>query len=234
MRILALIPARGGSKRLPGKNIKLLGGKPLINWSIEVALKSPDLIDVVVSTDDPAIASVAKISGATVPWLRPGRLATDESTSVDMALHALDWYESKFGSIDGLLLLQPTSPFRSLETIARAIDLFKDTRSQTIVGISKITNLPLYVFNQSDKNLTPFYQDKLNNIPNQFARDIYALNGAIYLISPEILRLEKSFGSRKIVGLKIDTFSESLDIDTTWDFFLAEQIIKFREQMMEI
>lgn len=91
MRILALIAARGGSKRLPGKNIRVLGGKPLIVWSIDAARGIPEICDILVSTDDPAIAAVCSEAGAYVPWLRPEGLATDTASSVDVALHALDW-----------------------------------------------------------------------------------------------------------------------------------------------
>ena len=101
MRILALVPARGGSKRLPRKNIRILAGKPLINWTIEVAKGIPEICEILVSTDDPEIASIAKSAGATVPWLRPKILATDESTSAEVALHALDWYETDNEKIDG-------------------------------------------------------------------------------------------------------------------------------------
>jgi CMP-N-acetylneuraminic acid synthetase len=116
VKILALIPARGGSKRLPGKNIRILQEKPLIVWSIEVAKGIPEICDILVSTNDLAILSVCKEAGALVPWLRPASLATDEASSIDVAIHALDWYESEKGAIDGVMLLQPTSPFRSKQS----------------------------------------------------------------------------------------------------------------------
>ena len=102
MKILALIAARGGSKRLPGKNIRLLGGKPLIVWSIDVARDIPEICDILVSTDSPAISEICKDAGIVVPWLRPVKLATDKASSVDVALHALEWYEAEKGEIDGL------------------------------------------------------------------------------------------------------------------------------------
>ena len=102
MRILAVIPARGGSKRAPGKNVRKLGNKPLINWTIDCALNTPELSAIVVSTDDPQIAEIAQSAGATVPWLRPIKLATDEANSVDVAIHALDWYEAENGKVDGI------------------------------------------------------------------------------------------------------------------------------------
>lgn len=136
MKILALILGRGGSKRLPGKNIRLLGGKPLIVWSIDVAKYIPEICDILVSTDDPAIQAVSKESEALVPWLRPADLATDTSSSVDAALHALDWYEAENGAVDGILLLQPTSPFRTKETVRRGLALFKKNNHKTVLGIS--------------------------------------------------------------------------------------------------
>ena len=113
MKILALIPARGSSKRLPGKNTKLLGGLPLIVWTIRAAKESGCCTQVMVSTDDPEIAAVARDFGAEVPWLRPPELATDTASSVDVALHAIANCGAGSHTIDGLLLLQPTSPFRS-------------------------------------------------------------------------------------------------------------------------
>ena len=119
MKILALILARGGSKRIAGKNIRKLGGKPLIQWSIDVAKRTPEIDDILISTDDEVIAEVAINQGLSIPWLRPKELSTDTATSVDAALHALDWYEKQSGMVDGLLLLQPTSPFRKKSTIQR-------------------------------------------------------------------------------------------------------------------
>ena len=101
MRILALVTARAGSKRLPGKNIRPLGGKPLIVWSIDIAKNIREICDILVSTDCPDIAAVSQKAGAYVPWLRPAELATDTASSVDVAIHALDWYEAEKGAVDG-------------------------------------------------------------------------------------------------------------------------------------
>lgn len=109
---MAVIPARGGSKRLPGKNIRILGNKPLIAWSIDVVKGIPEICDVLVSTEDEKIAEIAKEFNAFVPWLRPIELATDTATSIEVILHALDWYEREKQEVDGVILLQPTSPFR--------------------------------------------------------------------------------------------------------------------------
>ena len=135
MRILVVITARGGSKRLPGKNIRILGEKPLIIWSIDVAKDIPEICDILVSTDDTAIASICTEAGALVPWLRPAELATDTANSIDVVLHALDWYETEKGAVDGILLLQPTSPFRTKKTVLRGIELFSKNEQQPVLGV---------------------------------------------------------------------------------------------------
>ena len=144
MRILALIPARGGSKRLPGKNIRILGSKPLIVWSIDVAKNIPEICDILVSTDDAVIASICKDAGALVPWLRPAELATDTSSSVDVAQHALDWYEKQKGTVDGILLLQPTSPFRTKESIHKGIEIFKEHGRKPVLAVSSTHAHPMW------------------------------------------------------------------------------------------
>ena len=131
MKILALITARGGSKRILRKNIRPLGGKPLIVWSINIAKDIAEIVDILVSTDDPKISEVAKNAGAMVPWLRPPELATDTASPVDVCLHALEWYEKENGKIDGLMLLQPTSPFRSRDTILRGNELVREQKTST-------------------------------------------------------------------------------------------------------
>ena len=128
MRILAVVPARGGSDRLPGKNVRLLGGKPLIVWSIDVANDVPSICDTLVSTDDAEISAISRDAGALVPWLRPAELATSRASSVDVCIYALNWYQKENGEVDGLLLLQPTSPFRSRSTVLRGIRLFEAHR----------------------------------------------------------------------------------------------------------
>ena len=159
MRILALITARGGSKRLPGKNIRVLGQKPLIVWSIDVAKDIPEICDILVSTDDTAIASVCAEAGALVPWLRPTELATDTASSVDVALHALNWYEAEKGSVDGILLLQPTSPFRSRETVLRGMELFRKNGRKPVLGVSPTHTHPMWTLKMEGEYLVPFMRE---------------------------------------------------------------------------
>ena len=222
MRILALIPARGGSKRLPGKNIRLLGGKPLINWTIEVAQGIPEICEILVSTDDPKIALIAKEAGANVPWLRPEVLATDQATSVDVALHALNWYESENGVVDGLLLLQPTSPFRTQATIKQGIELFKSHGYRPVIGVSPVRDHPMWTFKMQNGYLIPFVEHHGFGIRSQDLELALVANGGFYLTSPEKLRRDKSFIGLESIPLRVDSPQEALDIDTESEFELAE------------
>lgn len=226
MKILALILARGGSKRLPGKNIRLLGGKPLIMWSIDLAQHIPEICDILVSTDDPAIEAVSKGAGALVPWLRPAELATDTASSVDAALHALDWYETENGAVDGLLLLQPTSPFRTIETVKRGIALFKKNNYQTVLGISPAHAHPMWSFKIDGDYLVPFMQEHGIGKRSQDLPTAYVVNGCFYIITPVSLREERSFIGNNTIPLLIESQKEALDIDTEWDWILAECIMK--------
>jgi CMP-N-acetylneuraminic acid synthetase len=224
MRILAVIPARGGSKRLPKKNIKPLGGKPLINWSIEAIRGISEICEVLVSTDDTQIASIAKRAGASVPWLRPNNLSTDTASSIDVALHALDWYESKFNSVEGLLLLQPTSPFRTRKNIENGIDTYVNSNFSSVVAVTPAKDRTALVFKNKDNFISPF-----TNKSNSFSEpgdsvSSYWITGSFYLSSPSILREKKTFLPLQTVPLIIESPIESIDIDTEWDFQLAKYI----------
>ena len=224
MRILALITARGGSKRLPGKNIRPLGGKPLIVWSIDVAKDSLGICDILVSTDDSAIAAVCEKAGAYVPWLRPAELAIDTASSVDVALHALDWYEAEKGAVDGLLLLQPTSPFRTQATVQRGIELFDQHDCQSVLGVSPTHAHPMWTLKMEGDYLVPFMVE--NGVPtlSQDLPSAYVVNGSFYLITPAELRACRSFVGAKTIPLLIESPQEAVDIDTAWDWEIAEFI----------
>jgi N-acylneuraminate cytidylyltransferase len=224
MRILAFITARGGSKRLPGKNIRTLGGKPLIMWSIDVARDIADVCDILVSTDDSGIAKIARDGGALVPWLRPVELATDTAKSVDVCLHALDWYEAQKGEIDGLMLLQPTSPFRSRETVLRGIELFRKNQYRYVISVSPAKSHPMWCFRLEGNFLHPFVEGDGINIRSQDLPLAYTINGGFYLIAPNDLRKKKSFYSKNMLPLVIDDWEESIDIDTESDWKEAESI----------
>lgn len=224
MKILALIPARGGSKRLPGKNIRILGGKPLIVWSIEVAKDIPEIYDILVSTDDPAIASVCTEAGALVPWLRPADLASDTASSVDVALHALEWYETECGAVDGLLLLQPTSPFRTKEAVCKGIELFGKKDLQAVLGVSPTHDHPMWTLKMEGDYLVPFMQEHGVGARSQDLPSVYVANGSFYLITPNDLRRYKSFMPEYLLPLLSEDEKEALDIDTEYDWKVAEAL----------
>ena len=222
MRILALIPARGGSKRLPGKNIRMLGDKPLIVWSIDAAKGIPEICDILVSTDSSEIAEICKESGVLVPWLRPAELATDTASSVDVALHALDWYEAKHGTVDGLLLLQPTSPFRTKETICKGITLFEQYANNSVVGISPTHEHPMWTLKIEGELLVPFMPGAGLQTRSQDLPPAFVVNGIIYLISPKELRNKKSFITSNVTPLFVESPREIIDIDTMLNFEFAK------------
>jgi CMP-N,N'-diacetyllegionaminic acid synthase len=226
VRILALITARGGSKRLPGKNIRPLGGKPLIVWSIDVSKNIPEICDNLISTDDPTIAAVCKEAGAYVPWLRPAELATDTASSVNTVLHALDWYEAEKGAVDGILLLQPTSPFRTQATVRQGIELFKKHGYQPVLGVSPTHAHPLWTLKMEGDYLVPFMPKEYGfGARSQDLPPAYVVNGSFYLISPAELRACQSFVGAKTIPLLIESPQEAVDIDTEWDFKIAEFIV---------
>jgi CMP-N,N'-diacetyllegionaminic acid synthase len=222
MRILSVIPARGGSKRLPGKNVRILGGKPLIQWSIESAFDaSPDVCDVLVTTDHVKIAEIAGAAGALVPWLRPAELATDTAGSVDVCLHALDWYEREHGQVDGLLLLQPTTPYRRRSTLLRGIQLYRD-EGRSVVGVAPASVHPMWCMRVDGLQMRPYVNGDGLSRRSQDLPLAYAVCGAFYLISPKDLRQHASFCPPNAVPLLIDAPLESIDIDTEVDWKLAQ------------
>ena len=221
MKILALIPARGDSKRLPGKNKMLLGGKPLIKWSIDSSLGIDLICDVLVSTDDSVLAEIAKQSGAMVPWLRPETLATDTATSIEVAMHALEWYQKNKGAVDALLLLQPTSPFRTESTIRKGIDLFIKNNMQAVIGVSPVSEHPMWCMQIRDGMLMPLMEQNGFESRSQDLPPAYIINGCFYLVKTEDFIVNHSFVTTGSIPLIIDSPQEALDIDTQWDWDLA-------------
>jgi N-acylneuraminate cytidylyltransferase len=222
MNILALVPARGGSKRLPGKNIRPLAGKPLLEWTLDAAMGLESVCDVLLSTDDPDIAAAGRKRGALVPWLRPSALATDTASSLDVALHALDWYEKEKGPVDGLLLLQPTSPFRSRNTLVQGIRLFATKGHEAVVGVSPAHPHPYWCFRVVDQRLVPLMVEADLELRSQDLPPAYAVNGAFYLVSPTTLRQSRSFTPPGALPLVMASRREMLDIDDGEDWALAE------------
>ena len=224
-RILVVIPARSGSKRVYRKNIRELGGVPLIDWSVNVTAGIDAICDVIVSTDDVDIAKRFDGSNIMVPWLRPAELATDNAGSADVALHALDWYEQMHGPVDGLMLLQPTSPFRTHATVTRGIDLFLENKFRSVVAVSPAHEHPMWALKLLDDGLVPFLDAHGLSMRSQDLPAAFTPNGSLYIVSSSDLRARRSFYGEISTPLLIESPLESIDIDTEWDFELAEFIL---------
>jgi N-acylneuraminate cytidylyltransferase len=222
MKILALIPARGGSKRLPRKNVRFLDGKPLLVWSIDICRGLTEICDILVSTDDEETAEIARKFGALVPWLRPAELATDTATTKDVALHALDWYEKEKGMVDAVLLLQPTSPFRTRETVQRGVELFRKHGNRPVVSVSPVTTHPMWCLTVDRDTMKPFMEGGGLHLRSQDLPPAFVVNGAFYMITPSDLIRHQSFYSDDMVPLKMSNPEEVIDIDTEYDWKIAE------------
>jgi len=231
MKILAIITARAGSKRIPGKNKRLLGGIPLIMWSINTAKKVDELCDILVSTDDPDIAKISESANVLVPWLRPNFLATDTATSVDVCLHAITWYEKNKYLVDGVLLLQPSSPFRNLQSITRGINIFKNNMNRSVVGVSKTISHPEWCFRIEGDRMHPYLENFSAGTRSQDLPEAYIINGGFYLISTDKLKKEKTFFSKDMIPLEMNQLGENIDIDTEFDWDVAETQLKYQNDI---
>lgn len=220
--ILALITARGGSKGIPKKNVVDLGGKPLLAWTIEAAKKNTHIDRLVLSSDDPEIIRVAKQFGCEVPFVRPAELALDNTPSMDVILHALDSLDTRY---DYLLLLQPTSPFRTAAHIQSAIDYLAKTNADSIVSISRMKKGPELIFYvEADGSLKPVVEGE-HATRRQDSKPVFAYNGAIYLSSIPYLRRVKSYKTPETRGIELSNFID-VDIDEPGDLDYARYIIE--------
>jgi CMP-N,N'-diacetyllegionaminic acid synthase len=224
---LFLIPARGGSKRLPGKNLKKLNGKPLICYSFELARKLASDDDVCISTDDMEIVQLAEQYGLKVPFIRPSYLATDESRTFDVIKHALKFYESKKNHYDAVILLQPTSPFRKVENITEVINLLEqETNIEMVVSVKETSSNPYFVLFEEDEN---GYLQKSK--PSGFSRaqdcpKVYELNGAIYAIKVSVMNKYNSFTEFKKIKKYVMDELHSVDIDSYLDWTFCEFLLE--------
>lgn len=227
MKILYLIPARGGSKGLPGKNIKLLCGKPLIAWTIEAALNCRHKGKIVVSTDDNTIAETARKSRAEIPFLRPQELAADTATSVGVVLHALDYFKSKNESFDFLVLLQPTSPLRDSADVDNAFDkLLSVAAAENIVGLSKVeTTHPDFMVKIQNDFLIPFLRNGIQSKRRQELEAIFHFDGSLYISKVPAFLEKKSFFTDKTIGF-INPKWKSFEIDDSIDFVVVEKLME--------
>lgn len=222
--ILVVIPARGGSKGLPGKNIKDLCGKPLIAYSIDVARAFTDDENICVSTDSEEIKQVVEQYGLKVPFLRPDYLATDTATSDDVLIHAVNYYREQYGrTFKKLLLLQPTSPLRTKEDVEGAIRLYRDDIDM-VVSVMK-SHAPAVLCQDDDQGYVQLTYNK-KALGRQQLPDMYEFNGAVYVMSVDALLEKKMAGFTKIVKYVMSK-EHSIDIDDIYDFLQVESILKY-------
>lgn len=221
MTVLALIPARGGSKGIPRKNIREIAGKPLIAWTIEAALASPGVDEVVVSTEDEEIAEVSRRWGARTPFLRPAELAGDETPGIDPVLHAIDLLPSH----DAVLLLQATSPLRTAEDIGGILALAAKAEAQAVVSVCEPQDHPDWMYGLgADSRLQPL-RSATAAARRQDLPPVYALNGAMYFARTAWLREARGFLTERTFGYPMPA-ERSVDIDTSFDWRVAEMLLR--------
>jgi N-acylneuraminate cytidylyltransferase len=224
--ILFVITARGGSKGLPGKNIKDLCGKPLIAYSIDVARAFVDDEHICVSTDSNEIKEVVENYGLKVPFLRPDYLATDTAATNDVLVHAVNFFKNLNRNYKKLVLLQPTSPLRTIEDVMGAIKLYRDDIDM-VVSVMK-SHAPAVLCKENEDGFLELVHNK-NAVGRQSMQTFYEYNGAIYVINVKSLK-EKGLASFTRKVKYIMPKESSIDIDDIYDFMLAEQIIQLNNR----
>ena len=231
MKILVIIPARGGSKGIPHKNIKPLNGKPLIYYTIDVARGVVKDEDICVSSDDPEIIKCVEDYGLRVPFVRPAELATDKAGTYEVLLHALDFYEKRGRKYDVVLLLQNTSPFRTVSHVIEALSLFKP-EIDMVVSVKKSSSNPYYnCFEEDENGYLHISKGEGCYIRRQDVPTAYEYNGAIYVINPESLKRMPLGKFTKRVKYVMDDL-HSVDLDNMIDWKFAELIIN--EQLVKL
>jgi CMP-N-acetylneuraminic acid synthetase len=226
MRILAVIPARGGSKRIKNKNILPLAGKPLLNWTIEAGLASKYIDKVIVSSDSDKICEVALNAGAETPFIRPNELASDHSSSTEVVFHAVDFLSSKNEHFDICILLQPTSPLRFAIHIDEAIESFDALNAKAIISVTKVKH-PVEWINELGESgeMDEFFVDNALSKRSQDFTKKFIVNGAIYIFDMPSFLNEKSYFFKKGCFAYIMNSLDSIDIDKHDDFKLAEILL---------
>lgn len=224
MKILGVIPARAGSKAIRLKNIKLFNGKPLIYWTIKSAKKS-NLTKLIVSTDSKKIKKISEKYGCDVPFIRPKKISKDSSKGIEVVKHAIDFYKKKKLKYDAVMILQPTSPFRSTKDINSAINIMTRKKADSVISLVDVEGFHparmKYIY--KGKIRKPDYA-KNDSIPRQKLKKIYLRSGSIYLIKTRLIK--KNILTNHNTYPIITPIERSFNIDTKLDFFLAEIYMK--------
>ncbi len=229
MKPLIIIPARGGSKGVPRKNIKLLNHKPLIYYTIDAARHVAPDCDICVTTDSDEIIKTVEAYGLTVPFKRPEHLSNDTAKSADVLLHALEFYGKKLHEYSCVVLLQPTSPFRTGKQVKEALQLFSN-QLDMVVSVVKTKSNPYYVLFEENNNGFLEPSKKGNFTTRQSCPDVWEYNGAIYVINIDSLQKYKGMAQFSKIKKYVMPESSSIDIDTPSDWEYAEFMMKKNNQ----
>lgn len=225
-KILAIIPARGGSKGVPRKNIREVAGKPLIAWTIEEAKKSKYITKTILSSEDEEIIHIAREYDCDVPFIRPMELAADEASGMVPVLHAIS--ELKDEKFDYIVLLQPTSPLRTVEDIDGCIKLALKTKNGSVVSVTDPNKSPYWMYKlDENKNIQPIFETESKTLRRQELPKVYTLNGAVYVSTLNQIMQVESFITRDTKGY-IMPQERSYDIDNEIDFTICDFLIRKR------
>jgi CMP-N,N'-diacetyllegionaminic acid synthase len=219
----ALVPARGGSKGIPRKNIANLAGRPLIAWTLEAATVAAVFDRIIVSTDDREIAAIAREYGGETPFIRPAGLADDFASTRDVVMHALSSLSAEGCEVDELVILQPTSPFRTAADIIASINMRDETQVACVISVVKGNYSPKLIFDRDAAGRLTSSQTKSEVTRRQDAQMGWRPNGAIYLVTTDHLRAGGGWYDDGTYGYLMPE-ERSLDIDTQWDLHLAQLI----------
>lgn len=227
MKLLFVIPARGGSKGLPGKNIKPLLGKPLLLYSLQYARLFSGDADICITTDDEAIGKVAEAAGYPLPFYRPAHLSSDTAGTFDVLTHALDVYESAQGAYDAIVLLQPTSPFRKQSFLTEALALYQQSAEpDMVVSVKESKASPYFnLFEENTGGLLQLSKPLAGIVRRQDAPPVFQYNGSIYIINTRSLRLYASLALFPRIVKYVMPEEYSIDIDNAIDWQVAEYLL---------
>jgi CMP-N-acetylneuraminic acid synthetase len=223
--MLAIIPARGGSKGVPRKNVRELCGKPLIVWTIESAKVSTNIDMVVVSTDDEEIAEISRKAGAEVPFMRPAKLARDDSLAIDTYIYTIERLNNEFGfRYESFVTLQPTTPLRSVYDIDKSIKLFEDKQADSVISGRLLEHPAEWVYQLGSEGQILSSMDDDSRMNRQQGEKYYLPNGAVLILQYKMLKETRTYFSARTYSY-IMPAERSIDIDTELDFRIAELIL---------
>jgi CMP-N-acetylneuraminic acid synthetase len=228
MHVLGLIPARGGSKGVPRKNIRLLCGKPVLLYTAEAALSAKRLDRVVLSTDDEEIAEIGKRCGIEVPFIRPSMLAKDDTPMLPVVQHALRWMESNLSPVDVVCLLQPTNPLRRSDDIDRSIDIMEKTGCDSVISFVDVGEkhpARMKYIAEDGRVVDPPFAEETEGKRRQDLPKIYLREGSIYLTRRDVIMTQNSFKGGDCRAIIIPQ-ERACNIDTPMDLLLAELLLK--------